>query len=350
MTTTSKSKSEEKKSPVKLIIIGIVLIIAVFFGYQKIHFAMTHETTDNAQVETQITPVLPRVSGYVKTINVKDYDTVKSGELVLELDDAELQTQLMEMEADYRQSEVDIINAKASLNNAVVSLKSSKGSVSLNDSKKQQAEEEYNRNKNLYADQAITRKQLDDSRYALEQVNQQYTNSQSDLGTAESRIAVLQSSILKAEASLDVKKAAIEQQKLKISYTKIYAPQAGKIGRKNVSEGQFVQAGSPLFSIVNDTTYWIVANFKETQIKKFHPGQEVDIELDAYPDLKLKGILESVSEATGARFSMLPPDNSSGNFVKVTQRVPVKININDIAKYRNKLRAGLSAYIIVPTK
>ncbi|HTL06827.1 MAG TPA: HlyD family secretion protein, partial [Chitinophagaceae bacterium] len=136
----------------------------------------------------------------------------------------------------------------------------------------------------------------------------------------------------------------------KISYTKIYAPQAGKIGKRNITTGQFVQAGSPLFSIVNDSTYWIVGNFKETQIKKFHEGQEAEIELDAYPDLKLKGTLASVSDATGAKFSLLPPDNSSGNFVKVTQRVPVKINITDVARYRNILRAGLSAYIVVPTK
>ena len=345
-----ETSNQKKKSPLRIIIIFIVLIAGGIYGYNKISFSLAHETTDNAQVETQITPVLPRVSGYVKTIVVNDYDTVKNNQLLVELDDAELQSQLVQLEADLKTAEADIINAKATLNNAVVSLRSSKGSVSLNDSKKKQAEQEYNRNKNLFADQAITRKQLEDSRYTLEQVNQEYTNSQSDLGTAESRIAVLQSSILKAEASLDVKKASIDQQKLKISYTKIYAPQAGKIGRKNVSTGQFVQAGFPLFSIVNDTTYWIVANFKETQIKKFHPGQEVDIELDAYPELKLKGTLESVSEATGARFSMLPPDNSSGNFVKVTQRVPVKININHIEQYRDKLRAGLSAYIIVPTK
>ena len=142
MTTTSKLKSEEKKSPLKLIIIGIVLIIAVFFGYQKIHFAMTHETTDNAQVETQITPVLPRVSGYVKTINVKDYDTVKSGELVVELDDAELQTQLIELEADYRQAEIDIINAKAMLNNAIVSLSVNKGTIDINKVKLNKSQED----------------------------------------------------------------------------------------------------------------------------------------------------------------------------------------------------------------
>jgi len=147
---------------------------------------------------------------------------------------------------------------------------------------------------------------------------------------------------------LAIKKAIIEQQKLKISYSKIYAPQAGKIGKRNVSVGQYVQAGSPLFSIVNDTSYWIVANFKETQIRKFFPGMQVEFTLDAYPDTKLKGLIESVSEATGAKFSLLPPDNASGNFVKVTQRVPVKISISDIDKYRNILRAGLSVDVSVP--
>ena len=340
----------KKKSSLRFVIIGIVLLVAAIYAFKKISFALAHETTDNAQVEAQISPVLPRVAGYVKSIAVNDYDSVQTGQLLVELDDEELQTQLAQMEADYKVAETDIMNAKAGLNNAVVSLKGNKGVITLNDVKVQQAEDDYNRNKNLFADQAITKKQLDDSRYALQQASQQVNNSQSDLGTAQSRIAVLQSSIQKAEAQLAVKKAVIDQQKLKISYTKIYAPQAGKIGKRNITSGQFVQAGSPLFSIVNDSTYWIVANFKETQIKKFHPGQEADIELDAYPGLKIKGSIESVSDATGAKFSLLPPDNASGNFVKVTQRVPVKINISNINQYRTFLRAGLSAYIVVPTK
>ena len=143
-----------------------------------------------------------------------------------------------------------------------------------------------------------------------------------------------------------VKQAAIDQIKLKLTYTKIYAPQAGKIGRKNVSVGQFIQAGTPLFSIVNDTTFWVVANFKESQIASLTPNKQVDLRVDAYPDIKLTGTVASLSDATGARFALLPPDNSSGNFVKVTQRVPVKIWINDVAKYKDILRAGLSVYVV----
>lgn len=338
--------SSKKKSIIRTVIILLVLGIAGFVGYQKVHFALTHETTDNAQVETQITPVLPRVAGFVKVINVKDYDSVKAGDLLVELDDAELQAQLTEMEADYNQAEVDIVNAKAALNNAQISLSVNKGNIDLSETKNVKALADYNRDKNLYNAEAITKKQLEDSKYNYETAVKQTNNTKNDLSSAESRIAILQSSVKKAEAVMAVKKARIDQQKLKISYTKIMAPQAGKIGKKTISEGQFVQIGSPLFSIVNDSTYWIVANFKENQIKALTPGKTVSIEIDAYPDLDLTGTVASLSEATGAKFALLPPDNSSGNFVKVTQRVPVKIWINDISKIKHLLRAGLSASVI----
>jgi len=346
----SEQATKEKKSPVKIIILTAVFLVAGYFGYKKIHFLLTHETTDNAQIETQITPVLPRVAGYVKNIAVKDYDSVKTGQLVVELDDAELQTQLLEMEADYRQAEVDVINAKAAMNNAVVTLRVNKGNIDLSQMRKKKAEDDLKRDQSLFTDQAITKKQLDDTKFTVETSGQQLENSKTDLTAAESRIAVLQAGVQKAAAGLDVKKAKIEQTKLKLTYTKIYSPQAGKIGKKNVSEGQYVQAATPLFSIVNDTTYWVVANFKENQLKKLYPGKEVDIEIDAYPDAKVKGIIESLSDATGAKFSLLPPDNASGNFVKVTQRVPVKIQIKDINKYRQMLRAGLSVFVSAETR
>lgn len=345
-----QAATKGKRSPVKTIIIVLVLLVAGYFGYKKINFVLTHETTDNAQIETQITPVLPRVAGYVKSISVKDYDSVKTGQLVVELDDAELQTQLLEMEADYRQAEVDVVNAKAALNNAVVSLRVNKGNIDLSQMRKKKAEDDLKRDQSLFTDQAITRKQLDDSKFNVETAGQQVENSKTDLTAAESRIAVLQANIQKAAAGLDVKKAKIEQTKLKLTYTKIYSPQAGKIGKKNVSEGQYVQAGTPLFSIVNDTTYWVIANFKENQLKKLYPGKEVDIEIDAFPNEKIVGTIESLSDATGAKFSLLPPDNASGNFVKVTQRVPVKIQIKDIDKYRKMLRAGLSVFVSAEVK
>jgi len=345
-----QTPNQQKSFPIRPIILGVVLLVGGYFGYKQISFALTHETTDNAQIETQITPVLPRVAGYVKSIAVKDYDSVTTGQLLVELDDAELQSQLQELTADYAQAEVDIINAKAALNNAIVSLKVNKGNIDLSDVKQAKALADYNRDKALYASEAITKKQLDDSKFNYEASLKTTDNSKNDLGSAQSRIAVLESSVKKAEAAMAVKQAKIDQVKLKLTYTKVYAPQAGKIGKKNVSEGQFVQAGTSLFSIVNDSTYWVVANFKENQIEALTPGKTVELRVDAFPDEKITGTVASLSDATGAKFALLPPDNSSGNFVKVTQRVPVKIWINDVAKYKNILRAGLSVYVVAAKK
>jgi membrane fusion protein (multidrug efflux system) len=341
---------QKKKSPIRYIIIAIVLVAAGIYGWKKISYAISHESTDDAQVETQISPVLPRVSGYVKIIDVKDYDSVKAGQLLVEIDDAELQAQLLQMQADYEAAKADILNAQAALKNAQIGLNTNRGDISLSAIKIQQAQEDYQRNQNLFNDQAITKKQLDDSKFNLDQAKQQSENNQSVLSTAQSHIAVLEAGLQKAEAGLSTKAAAIQQQQLKISYTKIYAPQSGKLGKLNITAGQYVQAGTPLFSIVNDTTYWIVANFKETQIRKFYPGMPVKISLDAYPDSSLSGNIASLSEATGARFSVLPPDNASGNFVKVTQRIPVKVSIDNLEQYRNILRAGLSADVSIKTK
>ncbi|MFT4205174.1 MAG: HlyD family secretion protein [Chitinophagaceae bacterium] len=340
----------KKKSAVRLVILVVLAIAIIFFAWKKISFALNHETTDDAQISTQITPILPRVSGYLKEIYVNDYDSVKAGQLVAVIDDADLVTELKEMEASLQASEADLLNAKAGLNNAQVSIVPSKGNIDLTDVKIKQAEEDYQRNLNLYNEQAITKKQLDDSRYALEALQQQKNNNAGDLQTVRSRVNIQTANIAKAEAAIKAQQARIDQQKLKISYTKIYSPITGKLGKNNVTVGQMIQAGTPIFSVVNDSTFWVVANFKETQIKTFRPGMTADIELDAYPGQKLEGTISSISLATGAQFALLPPDNASGNFVKVTQRVPVKIDIKDVKAHKDILRNGLSAYIIVPTK
>lgn len=339
----------KKKSPIRWVILGILAIVIVIFAWKKITFALNNETTDDAQVSTQITPILPRVSGYLKEIYVNDYDSVKAGQLVAVIDDADLTTELKEMEAALQASEADLLNAKAGLTNAQVSIVPSRGNIELTDVKIKQAQEDYQRNLNLYNEQAITKKQLDDSRYTLEALQQQKNNNSGDLQAVKSRVNIQAASIAKAEASIKAQQAKIDQQKLKISYTKIYSPVTGKLGKNNVTVGQMIQAGAPIFSVVNDSTFWVVANFKETQIRTFRPGMRAEIELDAYPGKKLEGTISSVSLATGAQFSLLPPDNASGNFVKVTQRIPVKIDIKDIKAHKDILRNGLSVFITIPT-
>ena len=342
--------SSKKKFPVKQIVIITVLLIAGYFGFKKIYFSVTHESTDNAQVETQIVPVLPRVSGYVKAVNVKDFDSVKQGQLIVELDDAELQSQMVEAEADLQQAKTEVINAEATLQNAVSTLAVNKANITLNELRKRKADDDQQRDQRLLNDGAITKKQSDDSKFMVESTQQQLIISKNEYTAAQSRIAILKANIQKANDVVKIKESKIGQLQLKISYTKIYAPLSGKIGKKNISEGQFIQVGTPMFSVVNDSTFWIVANFKESQLEALTPGKKVDVRIEAYPDLKATGTIASLSEATGAKFALLPPDNSSGNFVKVTQRIPIKIWIDDVQKYHDMLRAGMSVFIVAEKK
>ena len=342
-----EEQKKKKQANVRKVVIGTLLLVALYFGGKKIIFSITHETTDNAQIETSIVPVLTRISGYVKTISIRDYDSVGQNQLVAEIDDAELQVLLLEQQSDLQQSMADVSNAQAQLENGILSLKNNKGVIDLKTIKQKKANSDLKRDENLFKEQAITRKQLEETEFQIASANQELTNAQTELATANNRIAVLRQNVNRAMALIEMKKTKIKETELKLSYKKIITPSAGKIGKKNINIGQFVQAGTPLFSIVNDSSYWIVANFKESQLGSLQEGKNVKIRLDAFPDLTIEGTIASLSDATGAKFSLLPPDNSSGNFIKVTQRIPVKISINNQAAFKNKLRAGMSVFITV---
>lgn len=340
------TKTTPKTIIVRVILIT-VLLIAAFFGYKKISYEMHHETTDNAQIEARFVPILPRVAGYIKALHVEDYALVKKDSLLAEIDDSELALQLEEMEADLAQAQTDIENARASITNTTASVTSAKSNLEVVQSRKEKAQHDFERDQNLFKDGAITQKQFDDSKANLDIANKQYEVSKNDVAVAQSKTGVTDATLKKAEAQIAVKKARIEQQKLKLSYTKIYSTSDGKIGKRNIDAGQFVQAGTPLFTIINDKNFWVVANFKETQLQHVKLGDEVEVKMDAYKNESIKGKIVSISDATGAKFSLLPPDNATGNFVKVTQRIPVKIEIENAEKYKDLLRAGMSVEVSV---
>ncbi len=342
---SNETSKKSAKTIIIRVILGLAILIGGYFGVKKIIYEMHHETTDNAQIEARLVPILPRVAGYIKTIYVQDYATVKKDSPLAEIDDSELQLQLEEMEADLAQAETDVDNARASIANANASVASVYANLDVVETRQLKAKNDFDRDKNLLADNAITQKQFDDSKSNLDISTKQVEVTRNDITVAKTKLNVLQAQLKKAEAQIEVKKARIEQQKLKLSYCKIYATSDGKIGKRNIDAGQFVQAGAPLFTVVNDQDFWIVANFKETQIQHLKPNQEVEVKIDAYPDMKVKGKIISFSDATGARFSLLPPDNATGNFVKVTQRIPVKIQLDDEAQLKDKLHAGMSVEV-----
>lgn len=344
------SKPNGKKIKPIYIILPIILIAAGFFGFKKIQHAVDYESTDNAQIETNAVPVISRVAGYVDSVTVSDYSDVKAGQLVVRLDDREYQLAISQAQADLAQAEADLATAKASLTTVSSSERVASANADVMRTRLQKAELDLKRDEALYNDGAITRKQLDDSKANLETARKQLVagNQQTTQAAVQGNTANAQ--IQKAIALIETRKAALEKAKLQLSYAQITAPAGGKIGKTNLQPGQFVQPGQPLFTIINDEQFWIVANFKETQLNSLKLGQPVEIEVAGYPDRKLTGKITSFSDATGAKFSLLPPDNASGNYIKVTQRVPVRIDIDNVNAAKDILRAGLSTNIDVRVK
>lgn len=341
---TANASPRKGKLAVRLIFIAILVLGAVF-GIRQWLYARHHETTDNAQVEGHAAPVIARVSGYVKDLYVQDYGNVKRRDTLLMIDDEEYRIALQQAEADYHQAEADLLSARANLANANAGISVAEANAQVALVKKNKAAADLARDQSLFNDQAITNRQLDDAKAASLTNDKQYQASQDNITLARSAVQVAAAKVTQAEALVASRKAEVDQMKLKLGYTSITANITGRIGRKNVEPGQYVQAGQSLFTIVDENGFYIVANFKETQLAHIHVGQEADIEVDGFSDLPLKGKVTAISRATGAKFSLLPPDNATGNFVKIVQRVPVKIAIDNADQYLDKLRAGLSVEV-----
>jgi membrane fusion protein (multidrug efflux system) len=343
------STPPKKKSPVLYIVAGVVAV-AAFFGLRSLLHNMKYETTDNAQIESRSVPVISRVAGYIDSLGVDDYGKVTQGQLLIKIDDKEYALAEVQAKADLLNAKADEANASAAYNNAGANKKLATANADVQLSRLNKAKADLNRDEALLKEGAITQKQLEDSRSNYDATNKQYIANQDQINLATTQVAIAEAQIQKIKALIETRQAALDQAKLRLSYCKIMAPVTGRIGRRSIEKGQFVQAGSPLFSIVNDEAFWIVANFKETQLEKMKEGQEVNIKMDGYPDLEIKGKIASFSQATGAKFALLPADNATGNFVKVTQRVPVKIDIVNPNQYKNVLRAGLSVEVEVNVK
>ncbi|MES2730134.1 MAG: HlyD family secretion protein [Bacteroidota bacterium] len=350
----------KKKSLVFPIIFGVAILGAVIFGFKKYNYAQHYEDTDDAQVEGNISPVLPRIAGYVVELPIKDNEQVKKGQILLKLDDNDLKIKVQQAQAalDNALANVEVIKANAvsagaNTATAGANIQTAASNLQAAKVKLNKVSLDYTRYEKLLADKSITQQLFDNAKAEketaqvqveaaesqLDAIRKQKNATQMQQGAAHEQIAVAESIVKQRQADLDFAK-------LQLSYATITAPADGYVSKKSIQPGQFLQAGQLLFSIVGNGDVWVTANFKETQLEKMKVGQTVTVELDAYPDLAFQGKVESIAAATGARFALLPPDNASGNFVKVVQRVPVKIVI-DQQETEHPLRAGMNVKVVV---
>ena len=341
-----KTPNKQKKITI-IVIVGALMLITMLYAFGKILHSIHYEETDNAQVETNAAPVINRVAGYVDTFNLQDYQEVKSGDLILSIDDSEYQIAVQQAQGDLQSAIADLQAAESQVSIINANRNVASDNVNVQEVKYQKSIADFKRDQSLYSAGAITKKQLEESTVNFETAKRMLHTNRSQVAQVTSQRGSSTAQIQKAKAVISIREANLAAAKLRLSYTKVYATTSGRIGKVNLRKGQFINAGQTLFSIVNSEKFWIIANFKETQIEHLEIGQIADIALDGYPSQKITGRITQLSDATGAKFTLLPPDNSSGNFVKVIQRVPVKIEFDDLKTVKRYLRAGLSVTVDV---
>jgi membrane fusion protein, multidrug efflux system len=359
MTKTELKSTQKKRSPVRFILLGAIVLIGGFFGLRAWLASRHHITTDNAQIDATITSVRSAVPGFVKEVRFEDNQRVKKGDTLVIIDDRDFVARVMQAKAMLQsaeaQSGVSRVSALAAIQNASASsLNSSalQSSIDAAEARLNRARKELDRVQKMFNEIAATQQQLDAAKAEYEtataqkeMVVRQYQASLTQSGGVKTNAQAQKEQVGVSNALVQQRAAELLLAESQLSYTVIVAPFDGIVSKKAVEIGQLLQNGQPICSAVETDKLWVTANFKETQLGQMHTGQKANISLDAFPSLKLHGTIESIGAATGAKFSLLPADNSTGNFVKVTQRIPVKIKLDKADTANYSLAPGLSAEV-----
>lgn len=296
-----ENENPQKKRLKKRFVILSGFIIALVAGFIA-HNSLKYQSTDDAYVETTTVQVAPKVGGQIVDVFINDNQKIKEGDLVAKIDPADYEIKLAQAQAKYEQALLNQKNARANHAATMSEIKTAKADLE--------------RYKNLYEGGAVSKQMLDAAQTKYDGAQARLTNAEESLlSGGNSKVA---------DAQIKELKALLDQAVLNLSYTKVYAPQGGTVASRRVEKGMYVQTGAPLFVVVPDKI-WVIANFKENQLRYMKPGQFVEINVDTYPDKKFKGRVDSIQQSSGAKSSLFPPENAVGSFVKIVQRVPVKI-------------------------
>ena len=350
------SETASRRKAPRVVLLFLLLAFAGWFAYRW-WWGLSHVTTDNAQVEGHIVPVLPKVGGFVTAVKVTDHQPVQGGDLLLTIDDRDLKVRLAQAEAELQlalaaagreggrpgQAEAQVAAARAAAAAARSNIEQALANAD-------RAQKDVERIRELVGRKMATPQALDAVEAAARSAHAQVKASRETATSAGEQVtatgAALRAALAKVESARAVRDLAANQ----LADTRVVAPAKGLVANKNVEPGQLVQAGQPVLSVVPLDDIWITANMKETEVRDVKPGLVAELDVDAYPGARVKGTVESISPATGARFSLLPPDNATGNFTKVVQRVPVRIRVKQSDDPQRLLRPGLSVFVTIAVK
>ncbi len=336
--------NHRSKKIISYVVTLVVIVAAVLWVCGKFVHLGNVEFTDNAQVKMQIVPVNTRVQGYIKEICFNEYEPVKKGDTLVIIDDSDMRLRVAQARADYQNAQAGRMVADRTVGVASANAAVSEASIEEAKVVMEMAAADFGRYSKLIEKDAVTRQQYDAAKTDYEAKKARYEMLSRQNSAASSVVAETPQRIIQNDAGIELAKALLETAELNLSYCVITAPCDGYASRKEIKEGQLVQPGQTLLDVVDTSDVWVAANYKETQLKHIAPGSDVTISVDAVPDVVFDGKVESISKATGASLSILPQDNSAGNFVKVRQRVPVRIIFTDSNSEADmqKLRVGMN--------
>lgn len=333
-------KHRTKKILSYIITLAVIIAPGIWIASKFVHLGDV-EFTDNAQIQRQIVPVNSRVQGYIKEIRFKEYEPVKKGDTLVIIDDADMRLRVAQAQADYQNALAGRSVADRSVGVASANVAVSEASIAEARVLMENAAVDLERYRRLLEKDAVTRQQYDAAETDYKAKKARYEMLARQQSATSSVVAETRQRIAQNDAGIEFAKALLETAKLNLSYTVVTAPCDGYASRKEIQIGQLVQPGQTLLDVVDGSDVWITANYKETQMEHIHPGSEVEITVDAIPGKTFSGKVVSISTATGAALSLLPQDNSAGNFVKVRQRIPVRIELTDGTDL-SLLRAGMN--------
>ncbi|KUY31639.1 HlyD family secretion protein [Elizabethkingia ursingii] len=350
-TTVEAKKKANKKNKIKNRIANAIVFVILIGGFYWLIREYFHigdkDYTEAAQVEEFINPVNTRVAGYIKEIKFIEHQQVKKGDTLLILDDREIQTQLGQAEAAYQNALAQRSATSSSVNTVSNNVNVMESNIAGAKARLWNAEQNLNRYKNLLDAEAVTRQQYDQVKTEYDAQKAAYETLVNQKQSANLSTTEVKSKLGINDAEIKRTKAALDMAKLNLSYTVITAPYDGVMGRRAISDGQLVQAGQQIATIVLNGQKWVTANFLENQMPKIAVGKKIMMTADALGGQKFEGEVTAISAATGSRYSSVPTDNSTGNFIKVQQRIPVRIEFTSSNEQQklNQLRAGMNMII-----
>lgn len=341
-----------KRNWIPLVAGAVALLALGYFGYRWWQ-GRYYASTDDAQVGGDVVPVLARVSGYVRQVLVNENDNVRQGQLLVVIDDSDLKQRLTQTQAQLAMTEqaagsggrTGQVEAQAAA--ARASAGAARAAIAQAAANADRAHRDVDRLAPLAAQGIVSRQQMDAARAAATAADAQLSMARQNAAAAGAQAQAAQVGVGTASEQVQAARAAVTEAQLQLSYTRIDAPESGTLARKNVQPGQLVNPGQALMAVVPLSNIWVTANLKETQLKGVRPGSPATVTVDAYPGMTWQGYVESISPATGAQFSLLPPENATGNFTKVVQRVPVRVRLKPTDNPSAPLRPGMSAEVSI---